>query len=268
MMNNAFSFYNGDMGFYVRSIGHFDLAPAERSRCKKAGFGEIFWCISGSGLFRDENGKEYTLLPHWVWYYPPGSTHIHGAGTEHFNYRWLTIDGPLAGELFAGLNISPGLTYAGVCPEEYFERIHAAISDISKMPDMLCNAFFILSRINSGALREDGSNAIAAETRSIIDRNFRDLSLNVEAIADKLQRHRVSIARNFKLMYGISVSSYLQSCRYREACYLIRETALPLTEIPARCGFSSINYLSRVIREMTGITPGEMRRESRGIRKK
>ena len=263
-MYYAFSFYNGELGFYVRSIGHFDYAPGEMALRKTAAFGEIFWCISGSGHFCDADGKTHILHPNWVWYYPPGSTHIHGATSEHFHYRWLTIDGPLAKHLFDGFNIVPGMTFAGICPEEYFERIASAISDPSRMPDMLCNAVCILSQINSGAGKHDSSGgSIAAAARALIDHNFRDLSLNVESIADQLGRHRVSVARDFKLMYGISISSYLQSCRYQEAFYLIRETTLPLAEIPALCGFSSINYLSRVIRAMTGITPGELRRSGK-----
>ncbi|MBR7107622.1 MAG: helix-turn-helix transcriptional regulator [Lentisphaeria bacterium] len=263
-MYHAFSFYNGELGFYIRSIGHFDYAPGEMGRRKTVDFGEIFWCISGSGYFHDHEGKTHILQPNWVWYYPPGSTHIFGAASEHFHYRWLTIDGPLAAHLFAGFNIAPGMTFAGLCPEEYFERIASAISDPSRMPDMLCNAVSILSKINSGTGKNVTSGgSIAAAARALIDQHFRDAKLNVEYIADKLGRHRVSVARDFKLMYGISISSYIQSCRYQEAFYLIRETKLPLAEIPARCGFSSINYLSRVIRTTTGITPGELRRSGK-----
>ena len=155
------------------------------------------------------------------------------------------------------------MTYAGVCPEEYFDRIAAVVSDPSRMPDMLCNAIQILSRINSGINSGSGSASVAAAARELIDTRFRDLALNVESIADQLGRHRVSVARDFKRMYGISISNYLQSRRYREAFYLIRETTMPLAEIPALCGFNSINYLSRVIRSMTGVPPGELRREGR-----
>ena len=262
-MDSNFTFYTGDLAFFVRSVGHFDLRPGERSRIKPADFGEIFWCIEGSGKFRDAEGRDFALLPGWVWYYPPGSLHNHGAGNERFHYRWLTLAGPLAGSVFSGLCIRPGLTHAGPCPEEYFDRIAINAGKPEKMPDILSDAFYILTRIVTGAKRRHEPDSIVAEARTLIDTSFADPKLNVERIADLLHRHRVSVERVFKDQFGVTVSEYLQSCRCREAFRLIQETDIPLTEIPARCGFSSIHYLSRVIRKLTGLPPGALRKSTR-----
>ena len=68
-MSWIFTFYTGELDFYVRSVGTCDLAPGEDGRRKEADFSEIFWCISGSGRFLDSEGKEHVLLPGSVWYY-------------------------------------------------------------------------------------------------------------------------------------------------------------------------------------------------------
>ena len=60
-MESYFTFYSGNLDLFVRSVGHFDLRPGERSRIKHADFGEIFWCIEGSGKFKDADGREFTL---------------------------------------------------------------------------------------------------------------------------------------------------------------------------------------------------------------
>lgn len=262
-MYDSFTLYSGNLEFYVRSVGCFDLRPGERSRIKRASFGEIFWCIEGCGKFRDAEGKNFTLQPEWVWYYPPDSLHIHGAGNERFHYCWLTIDGPLAGALLSGLRLSPGLTYAGACPEEYFSRIAADARDPGKMPDILSNAFYILTRIVKGGKPRSSPTSVAAEARALIDIGFCDPKLNVESIADQLSRHRVSVARVFKEEFGVTVAEYLHSRRCQEAFRLIRETEIPLTELPRMCGFSSIHYLSRVIRRLTGLPPGALRKSAR-----
>ena len=262
-MKYNFTFYSGDLGIFVRSVGHFDLLPGKGSRIKRVNFGEIFWCLEGSGHFRDSEGREFILKPGWCWYYPPGSLHIHGAGSERFHYRWLTLDGPLAGEIFEALHIAPGLTYAGSCPEEYFDRIAANCDDPEKMPDLISDAFYILSRIMKGDKKRSRPDSVAAEVRALIDAGFSDPELNVERIADQLNRHRVSVARVFKEQFGITVSDYLHRCRCKEAVRLIQETDTPLTEVPLLCGFSSVHYMSRVIRQLTGSPPGALRKSAR-----
>ena len=262
-MISNFTFYTGDLALFIRSVGHFDLKPGERSRIKRADFGEIFWCLEGSGRFMDPDGREFVLTPGWVWYYPPGSLHNHGAGDERFHYRWLTLAGPLAGPLLSGLRIAPGLTHAGPCPEEYFDRIAANAGNPEKMPDLLSDAFYILTRITAGAKHRYKPDSIVSEARAMIDTSYADPKLNVERIAGRLHRHRVSIERVFKEIYGITISEYLQARRCREAFRLIQETDIPLTELPAKCGFSSIHYLSRVIRNQTGLPPGALRKSVR-----
>ncbi|MBO4647333.1 MAG: helix-turn-helix domain-containing protein [Lentisphaeria bacterium] len=262
MENDSFTFYSGNLGFFVRSVGHFDFLPGQRSRIKHAAFGEIFWCIEGSGKFIDSEGRKFTLLPEWVWYYPPGSLHNHGAGKERFHYRWLTLDGPLADAVFSGLRISPGLTHAGVCPEEYFDRIARNAGDPEKMPEMLSDAFYIFTRIIKGVKQRLQPDSMAIEARTLVDTAFSNPELNVEQIADRLQCHRVSLNRVFKEQFGITISEYLHSCRCREAFHLIRETEIPLAEIPLKCGFSSIHYMSRVIRQLTGLPPGALRKSA------
>ena len=47
--------------------------------------------------------------------------------------------------------------------------------------------------------------------------------------------------------------------RYEKAVRELLETALPLKEIALECGLTSSSYLCRLIREHTGLTPGELR---------
>jgi AraC-like DNA-binding protein len=248
-MAPKFTFYTGELGFYVRSVGDLDFAPGVDAPRKEAGFGEIFWCIAGSGHFRDAEGTEHTLSPDQVWYYPPGSVHIYGAGSERFRFRWLTIDGPMAAMLFEGLKIVPGINPAGRCPEEHFDRICTLADNPSRMPEMLAEALNIFLKIISPGNRKTAHENLAGKAKKIIDSEFRNQNLNIESIADQLNCHRVSVARDFKMHYGMPISHYLHSLRTQEAFSLIHATGKPLNEIPPLCGFSSISYLTKVIKK-------------------
>ena len=134
-----------DTGFYVRGTGHFMICEPELD--KFAHFGEIFWCISGSGIFH-YNNQTFSLQPGWVWYYPPGSLH-HIIPDPCFHYRWLSIDGQDCGSLFNALRFKPGLNPAGECPEELFAEVKLKLSDGSRQSQLraLDAAFQILTRV-------------------------------------------------------------------------------------------------------------------------
>lgn len=256
-----FSLYAGDLGFYVRSIGHFHLHPDERERVKRANFGEIFWCLDGRGIFDWKDGRSHILRPGQVWYYPPGSLQSHRPWHSKFHYRWLSIDGPFTAQLFSAMGISPGITWCGDCPETLFTRIELGIQESKKQMDLLVDAFAILACIAGGgnSKRRIGSSQAA---RELSDENFRDATLTVSKLACRLKRHRISLNRSFREAYGINLSEYIMSLRRQEALRLIRDSDLPLREVALCSGFSSAGYFIQSIRKITGMTPGELRKKT------
>ena len=111
------------LAFYVRSCGYFNLIPPEREQYRyQVDFGEIFWCIRGSAVFR-QNSRETILTADHAWYYPPNSNHDYYPRKEGFEYRFLTIAGSGASTLFSGLDIRQGMSYAGSCPQDLFSLV-------------------------------------------------------------------------------------------------------------------------------------------------
>ncbi len=259
-----FSMYSGDLGFFVRSVGECRQYPPNHQRVKIAPFAQIFWCISGSGEFQLGGGC-FRLKPGWVWYYPPGSLHSYVPDQEGFHYRWLTLDGPQAGNLFSALGISPGAMRAGSCPHEPFQNIEANIRKPARQMLILQEAFKILTdirtprRIRANSRRPD----LAEELKRVVDEEFDDPQLNVDVLAARIDRHRVTAGRVFRSRYGINLSDYLINVRCQEALSLLSDTDIPPAQLPELCGFSSKTYFYRVIRKITGETPGELRQTRR-----
>ena len=248
-------------GFRVRSIGHFQLSPPDHEARITFRFGEIFWCVHGSGVFRLD-GEEFLLKPDSVWYYPPGSFHDYDPAEADFQYYWLTIDGPLTFALFDGLGITPGLNYGGNCPVHLFSRIANLLPDTNSGTgfEVLSAAFEILSKIPASCHPGIEQPTPAEAARKIIDSQFTDPAFNVEELAERLALHRSTVSRTFRQKWNISVSDYIISCRLQYAMMLLRETNTPVRDVALESGFSSAAYFSRVFTARTGTTPAAFRR--------
>ena len=74
----------------------------------------------------------------------------------------------------------------------------------------------------------------------------------------------VSTARlnsEFRRTMNLAPYQYVLNARVKRANYLLISTELPLAEIAVQCGFSNQQHMTRMVRRMTGRTPGANRRE-------
>ncbi len=69
--------------------------------------------------------------------------------------------------------------------------------------------------------------------------------------------NKTSLCRNFKNIYGKSVTEYINMLKEKEAKRLLRENVLSITEISDKLGFNSIHYFCRFFKKATGQTPKE-----------
>jgi AraC family transcriptional regulator len=69
-------------------------------------------------------------------------------------------------------------------------------------------------------------------------------------------------SRQFKASTGETPHRFLMRLRAETAFRLLRSTAMPISEVAARCGFSHQEHLTRVLRAQSGSTPAAVRRGS------
>ena len=65
--------------------------------------------------------------------------------------------------------------------------------------------------------------------------------------------------RLFKKIFGITPLMYLRKMRLNEACNLLRESTLEITEIAENCGFNDQTNMTRAFRKDLKITPNNYR---------
>ena len=72
---------------------------------------------------------------------------------------------------------------------------------------------------------------------------------------------RVTVNHCFRRETGGTAGDYITKARVERACRLIQQTDEPFKNLAPACGFSSEYYFTSVFRRVTGVTPGEYRRQ-------
>ena len=65
------------------------------------------------------------------------------------------------------------------------------------------------------------------------------------------------LSRVFHQETGFGIREYLIHYRIRQACELLLNSGLTVTEIADRCGFSDSNYFGDAFKKATGLSPRE-----------
>jgi AraC-like DNA-binding protein len=250
--------------FYPRSVGHFKIRAGE-TEFVPAGekpFVQIFWTISGGGIFR-LGEEEVPVRPGDVFYHLPLEPHDHATGANGWEYRWITFDGPLAEEYMRGYGFSSRCTPSGSCPHNLFIRFGLLMQEMTPFcwREMVSIISAILARVGGGE-EDDGSREAktVADIIRLCRKNFPDPDLNVNAIANEFSLSRSTVRRQFKAKMEITPSEYLANLRLQHALSLLQQTRLPLAEVARRSGIPEVSYFCRFIRQNIGETPESFRR--------
>jgi two-component system response regulator YesN len=85
-----------------------------------------------------------------------------------------------------------------------------------------------------------------------MEKNFSNPDLNILQLANILHVHRVQLSREFKAQFGVTISEYLRNLRMQKSLELLRAGNMTLEAIAAASGYSSADYLGKVIKNATG----------------
>jgi transcriptional regulator GlxA family with amidase domain len=87
--------------------------------------------------------------------------------------------------------------------------------------------------------------------------------LSVPMLARRAGLSTFHFIRAFRAAKGMTPHQYLRHCRIERAKALLTTTLLPVTEICAAVGFSSVGSFSTLFRRLTGEPPTSYRRRRR-----
>ncbi len=123
-------------------------------------------------------------------------------------------------------------------------------------------AFFgmLLPQMQLDEVRLGDSRAVR-EVVSFCSQNYTS-DLSLEALERELHLNKYYISHLFSSKLGIRFNDYVNSLRVSHACRLLRDTALPVTEISDIVGFNTQRTFNRAFARFRGVSPVEYRRAS------
>lgn len=93
--------------------------------------------------------------------------------------------------------------------------------------------------------------------------NAPELQWSVEMLCLETGLPRSTLQKHYKELFGVSIFEDLIRIRVERAKQLLQDTSLSLTEISARCGYTTESYFMKQFKKLTGMTPSEYRRSLR-----
>lgn len=97
---------------------------------------------------------------------------------------------------------------------------------------------------------------------SYISEHLPDSELNVNQIASELAMSRATLYTKVKASFNKGIGEYIEQKRMEEASRLLKETALSITEISERVGYTTSRYFSSRFKIYCGISPLSYRKNN------
>ena len=104
-----------------------------------------------------------------------------------------------------------------------------------------------------------GDSRAVREVVNYCSQNY-TADLSLEMLERELHLNKYYISHLFSSKLGIRFNDYVNSLRVSHACRLLRDTALPVTEISDAVGFNTQRTFNRAFARHRGCSPGEYRR--------
>lgn len=94
-----------------------------------------------------------------------------------------------------------------------------------------------------------------------INQNYSKVS-NIQEIADNFYISKFHLCHIFKEATGITLIQYLNKIKIQNACVMLINTSLSISEVGAACGFHSTMYFCKTFKQALSQTPSEFRKNN------
>jgi len=152
--------------------------------------------------------------------------------------------------------------------ERTFQRLLSAAARLGiaaelERKSLLLELFAMLYRNLSLAPAHADRTLHRRKVEAAIDELGRNLAgtVRLAELAAKLEISRALLCRIFREATGVGIQRYFAGMKFRAAQSELQSTRLPIKEVAAKYGFSDVHHFTRRFRQITGMTPGEIRQK-------
>lgn len=132
-----------------------------------------------------------------------------------------------------------------------------ALIETKNESDMRTAFDTFLAYIIKSMQRKESSDGIVNATKEYIEKNYADARLNINYIADSLNKNARYISRVFKEETEEGILDYINDIRVDKAKQLLRTKQYSVKEIGEMVGYASDKTFIRIFRKLAGTTPGK-----------
>jgi YesN/AraC family two-component response regulator len=100
-------------------------------------------------------------------------------------------------------------------------------------------------------------DAFVIKFKAILDANYTDPELSVEAVASKMGMSRTQLYRKLNSLTGQTINNHLTTLRLEKAKELLKGGDLNISEVAYEVGFNDPKYFGRLFAEAFGVSPSE-----------
>jgi len=124
----------------------------------------------------------------------------------------------------------------------------------------LYQLLFAVSYGTNTYVSPSGSDERITEIIRYINENYSHIT-DISQIAAHFYISKYHLCRLFTKHLGITLVSYLNTIKIREACAMLRSGCGNMTQIALQCGFNSSSYFCKIFKKERGISPSEYRKQ-------
>ena len=114
------------------------------------------------------------------------------------------------------------------------------------------------SEIENAICRSRAEPVAIWKARKYIEQHAGE-QLSLTKVANFVNRNANYLSENFKQVTGINFVEYVAGRRFANACDLLRNPNLSISEIAFAAGFQSLSQFNRVFKRFSGISPTQYR---------
>jgi AraC-like DNA-binding protein len=248
-----------NLPFSVQSTGFYKIQHPFRSNDGITSFVQLFWCIRGQGIV-EFAGRRRILGRNQIALYYPNMRHYWYTDRHDWDFYWLTIYGPFAASFVAALGLEADVYNAGPAPVVLFQTLRRLVGQTSRQAELraCATAFMILTRAaDSQADKTDETMNTVVQR---MHKQYDSSELNIKTLIAPLNTGRIAFFKRFRTATGMSPGKYLKRLRVQKALALLKNTNFPIAAISRQCGYTNVQYFSRVIRHVTDRSPFQFRK--------
>ena len=215
--------------------------------------------ITSGSLRYTREGQSVELTQHEILFIKAGCLDLAECASEQ-PVRYITMDFiTLDNDFTSATRFSPG-ERSGALFESFSRGLecHRTRGSGWKM-ECIEILYSILNELRRGTDEQAYKYRRIAPAMALLDERMADPAMGASELAAACGISPGRLCRIVRELYGTTTTQLILSRRMENACHMLRNSAISVSEIALRCGYSDIYAFSHAFRRAFGVSPSEWR---------